>query len=60
MIKQASRGTEIDTEKCVENAGGRFDLVIMAAARSREIRRQNQWLREQEQKKELAKASTGG
>jgi len=42
MIKQASRGTEIDTEKCVENAGGRFDLVIMAAARSREIRRQNQ------------------
>ena len=41
MIKQSSRGTEIDTEKCVENAGGRFDLVIMAAARSREIRRQN-------------------
>jgi len=42
MIKQASRGTEIDTEQCVANAGGRFDLVIMAAARSREIRRQNQ------------------
>ena len=41
MTKQASRGTEIDTEKCVENAGGRFNLVIMAAARSREIRRQH-------------------
>ena len=42
MIKQASRGTEIDTEKCVENAGGnRFNLVIMASARAREIRRQN-------------------
>jgi DNA-directed RNA polymerase omega subunit len=37
-----SRGTGIDTEICVENVGGnRFDLVLIASARSREIRRQN-------------------
>ena len=37
-----SRGTGIDTDLCVENAGGnRFDLVLIASARSREIRRQN-------------------
>jgi len=37
-----SRGTAIDTEKCVENAGGnRFDLVLIAAARAREIKRHN-------------------
>jgi DNA-directed RNA polymerase omega subunit len=37
-----SRGTEIDTEKCVENSGGnRFNLVLIASARAREIRRQH-------------------
>jgi DNA-directed RNA polymerase subunit K/omega len=37
-----SRGPTVDTQKCVEVAGGnRFDLVIMAAARAREIRRQH-------------------
>jgi len=37
-----SRGTGIDTEMCVENAGGnRFDLVLIASARAREIRRQH-------------------
>jgi DNA-directed RNA polymerase omega subunit len=36
-----SRGPTIDTEKCVANTPGRFDLVIIAAARAREIRRQN-------------------
>jgi DNA-directed RNA polymerase omega subunit len=37
-----SRGTEIDTEVCVDNAGGnRFDLVLIASARAREIRRQH-------------------
>lgn len=42
MAQYISRGTFIDTEKCVESAGGnRFNLVIMAAARSRELRRQN-------------------
>ena len=37
--KPLSRGTEIDTERCVANAGNRFDLVLMAAARAREIAR---------------------
>jgi hypothetical protein len=42
MIKTLSRGTTIDTEKCIENVGGnRFDLVIAAAARSREISRRH-------------------
>jgi hypothetical protein len=42
MAQYISRGTFIDTEKCVELSGGnRFNLVIMAAARSRELRRQN-------------------
>lgn len=37
----SERSTSIDTDKCVENAGGnRFELVLMAAARAREIRRQ--------------------
>ena len=37
-----SRGTGIDMDKCVEMAGGnRFDLVLIASAKSREIRRQN-------------------
>lgn len=35
------RSTSIDMDKCVEQAGGnRFELVLMAAARAREIRRQ--------------------
>jgi DNA-directed RNA polymerase omega subunit len=37
-----SRGTGIDMDKCVESAGGnRFDLVLIASAKSREIHRQN-------------------
>jgi DNA-directed RNA polymerase subunit K/omega len=37
-----SRGPQLDTEKCVENAGGnRFNLVIMAAARARELARRH-------------------
>jgi DNA-directed RNA polymerase omega subunit len=37
-----SRGTDIDMDKCVEISGGnRFDLVLIASAKSREIRRQN-------------------
>ena len=37
-----SRGTTIDMEKCVEAVGGnRFNLVLIASERSREIRRQN-------------------
>jgi len=38
----ASRGTEIDTDLCVKNAGeNRYMLVIMASARAREIARQH-------------------
>jgi DNA-directed RNA polymerase subunit K/omega len=37
-----SRGTTIDMEKCVEAVGGnRFNLVLIASERSREIRRQH-------------------
>jgi len=42
MKTALSRGTEIDTEKCVSNCGsGRFHMVILAAARAREIHRQH-------------------
>jgi DNA-directed RNA polymerase subunit K/omega len=43
MKKQfTSRGPTLDVNKAVEMSGGnRFDLVIMAAARAREIRRLN-------------------
>lgn len=42
MIKVDSRVAQLDNDKIVEVSGGnRFNLVIMAAARSREIRRQN-------------------
>jgi DNA-directed RNA polymerase omega subunit len=34
-----SRTPEVDTERCVDNAGSRYDLILMAAARSREISR---------------------
>jgi DNA-directed RNA polymerase omega subunit len=33
-----SRGPEIDTNKCVANIGSRYDMVIIASARAREIR----------------------
>jgi hypothetical protein len=36
----ASRGPVIDTEKCVHQAGGgRYDLVLIAAQRLRELKR---------------------
>ncbi len=41
-MQMSERSTSIDTNLCVENAGGnRFDLVLMASARAREIRRQH-------------------
>ena len=41
--KTDSRGPQIDTELCVKNAGSnRFDTVILASERLRELRRQNQ------------------
>ena len=40
--KVPSRGPELDNEKLVVNANGfRYDLILIAAARAREIRRQN-------------------
>jgi DNA-directed RNA polymerase omega subunit len=41
-VKTLSRGTDIDTEQCVENVGGnRFNLVLIAAVRAREIARRH-------------------
>ena len=41
-VKSESRGTGIDMDKCVANVGGnRFNLVLIAAERTREIKRQN-------------------
>jgi DNA-directed RNA polymerase omega subunit len=43
MSKISSRGPDVDTDKCVEQAGGnRFNLVLIAAQRAREIRRRQQ------------------
>ena len=37
-----SRGPEVDIEKCVRNSGsGRFDMVLIACARAREVKRQH-------------------
>ena len=41
MSKFRSRGPDIDTERCIDQIGGnRFNLVLIAAQRAREIRRQ--------------------
>lgn len=43
MKKFDSRGPDLDLDKTVEMAGGnRFQLIIEASARARQIRRQNQ------------------
>jgi DNA-directed RNA polymerase subunit K/omega len=34
-----SRSLQIDLEKCVENAGGRYDMVIAVSQRLRELKR---------------------
>jgi len=40
--KYNSRSPDVDIEKCVEESGGnRFDLIIMASQRARQIRHQN-------------------
>ena len=43
MIRKlsSSRGTELNTDRCVENIGNRFDLVIVAAIRARELAKQH-------------------
>lgn len=38
-LKIESRSTEIDLERCVANAGGRYDLVVAAAQRLREMKK---------------------
>ena len=38
-VRIESRSGEIDMERCVEHAGGRYDLVIAAAQRLREMKR---------------------
>jgi DNA-directed RNA polymerase omega subunit len=41
-VIRKSRGTEIDMQKCVQNVGdNRFNLVLIASQRAREISRQN-------------------
>jgi DNA-directed RNA polymerase subunit omega len=39
MIKTTLTRTINDTDKCVEMIGNRFDLVLVAAQRTRELRR---------------------
>ena len=34
-----SRSSQIDTERCVDNCGGRYDLIIAGAQRLRELKR---------------------
>jgi len=42
MQQHVSRGPTLDTDLCVNNIGGnRYNLVIIAAARAREIAEQN-------------------
>jgi DNA-directed RNA polymerase omega subunit len=41
LRKTASRGTTLNNDLCVENVGNRFDLVIIAAIRARELARQH-------------------
>lgn len=36
-----SRTSQIDTERCVEQAGGRYDMVVAAAQRLRELKRKS-------------------
>jgi hypothetical protein len=36
-----SRSSQIDTERCVANAGGRYDMVIATAQRLRELKRRS-------------------
>ena len=42
MALKLSRGPQIDTEKCVRNVNNnRFNLILIGAARARELARQN-------------------
>ena len=39
MKRIESRSSQIDTERCVDHCGGRYDLVIAGAQRLRELKR---------------------
>jgi hypothetical protein len=42
MKKIDSRSPELDNEKCIKQAGGyRYDLILIAAERLREVKRQH-------------------
>jgi DNA-directed RNA polymerase subunit K/omega len=42
MNTKLSRGPSVDLEKCIANSGNnRFDLVIMASARAKELARRH-------------------
>ena len=41
MSLSLSRSPQLNNDTCVENVGNRFDLVLVAAARSREIKERN-------------------
>ena len=38
-MKSKSLTNSVDTDKCVANVGSRFDLVLIAARRARELKR---------------------
>ena len=41
-MRKASRGSQVDMEKVIRQSGhGRFDMVIQATQRAREIKQQN-------------------
>ena len=41
-MRKASRGSQVDMEKVIRQSGhGRFDMVIQANQRAREIKQQN-------------------
>ena len=43
MTKKLSRTPELNIEKCVKQAGGnRYDMVLIAAQRARELAKQNE------------------
>ncbi len=39
--KTSSRGPDLNNDVCVDNVGNRFDLVLVAAARARELMKQH-------------------
>lgn len=42
MTKKLSRTPELNIEKCVKEAGGnRYDMVLLAARRARELAKEN-------------------